>query len=106
LENCAAWDRDTPGKEENRAVNSSVPALILSGEFDPVTPPEWGEKTAEALKNGYFYQFPGIAHGVIWWNDFTGGCANRMMLAFLDDPSKAPDAACLEDIPELEFITP
>ncbi len=106
LETCAAWDRDDPGMEENRPVKSSVPTLVLSGEFDPVTPPEWGEQTAKALKNGYFYLFPGVTHGVIWWNDFTGGCANRMVTSFLDDPSKAPDSSCLAQVPPLEFVTP
>jgi pimeloyl-ACP methyl ester carboxylesterase len=106
LETCAAWDRDAPGKEENRLVKSSVPTLVLSGEFDPVTPPEWGEQTAEALKHGYFYQFPGISHGVIWWNDFTNGCSNQLVLSFLDDPSQAPDVACLVEVPELEFFAP
>ena len=78
LDVCQAWDRDDPGKEENRAVKSSVPALVLAGEFDPVTPPEWGEQTADALKHGYFFEFPGISHGVTWWNDATNGCVNRM----------------------------
>jgi pimeloyl-ACP methyl ester carboxylesterase len=106
LETCAAWDRDTPGKDENRPVKSAVPTLVLSGEFDPVTPPEWGEQTAKALKNGYFFLFPGITHGVIWWNDFTGGCANKIVLSFLDDPSIAPDSSCLAEVPPLEFVTP
>jgi len=106
LENCAIWDRDTPGKEENQAVKSSVPSLVLAGEFDPVTPPAWGEQTAKALKNGYFYEFPGISHGVIWWNPQTDGCAYRLALSFLDDPSKAPDSSCLDEMPALEFFTP
>lgn len=106
LESCSLWDRDDPGKEENKVVKSSVPALVLSGEFDPVTPPQWGELTARALKHGYFYEFPGLTHGVIWWNDFTGGCVNQMVLAFLDDPGNAPDSACIHSLPALEFMTP
>jgi pimeloyl-ACP methyl ester carboxylesterase len=106
LEICQAWDRDDPAAAENRLVRSSVPALVLAGEFDPVTPPEWGEQTANALKHGYFYEFPGLSHGVTWWDDFTRGCINQMVHAFLDDPTRAPESACMEDIPELEFFTP
>ena len=106
LETCAAWEHDTPGKAENQKVKSSVPALVLAGEFDPVTPPDWGQQTAEALKNGYFFEFPGLAHGVTGSNDATNGCVNRMMLSFLDDPSKAPDSTCMADLPEFEFLIP
>lgn len=87
-------------------VKSSVPALVLAGEFDPVTPPEWGRQTAGTLKHGYFFEYPGISHGVTWWNDATYGCVNRMVHSFLEDPSKAPDDACMDELPEVEFIIP
>ncbi len=46
-------------------VVSDVPALVLSGDLDPVTPPAWGESVVKTLKNGRHVTVPGTGHGVI-----------------------------------------
>src|SRR4029450_1263107 len=61
---CKEWTVMPPEPLENLPVVSDVPTLILAGEGDPITPPEWGRRVAEDLSNAYFYEFPGSAHWV------------------------------------------
>lgn len=86
----------------NQAVESAIPALILAGEFDPVTPPAWGERVAAGLENSYLYEFPGLSHGA----SFKPGCAQEILLGFLSDPDQKPDAACLDEMKPPQWVLP
>ncbi len=99
---CEDWDSGQPGEIENRAVTSDIPALILAGEYDPVTAPAWGQHAAETLENGYFYEYPGVGHGASVGVD----CPREMMVAFLDDPTRAPDDACIAEMDLPQFVVP
>jgi pimeloyl-ACP methyl ester carboxylesterase len=87
---CQTWHPDPPDPRENQPVRSDVPALLLSGELDPITPPEWARETAAGLGNSYFYVIPGNGH----WVTRSSTCALQMALAFWRDPSRAPDIVC------------
>jgi len=78
----------------NEPVVSDVPALVMVGEFDPITPPAWAERAAETLSHGYFFEYPGVEHGA----SASPGCPRQMMIAFLDDPTAVPDNACIADM--------
>jgi pimeloyl-ACP methyl ester carboxylesterase len=88
---CAAWPVEPAAAIENEPVVSDLPALVLSGELDPITPPRWARQAVGHLRNSYYYTFPGYGHGVTR----KSACARSMMLQFLDDPSQAPDATCI-----------
>ena len=45
-EACALWPRATIPGDYSESVHSSVPVLILTGEWDPVTPPSNGDAAA------------------------------------------------------------
>jgi len=47
--NCAHWPAGYRDEDFKQAVTSDVPALILSGEADPITPPDYGERVAKTL---------------------------------------------------------
>ena len=84
---------------EDQPVVSQLPALILSGEYDPITPPAWGRLAAETLDHSFFYEFPGIGHGVMRSNE----CGLEIGLSFLDHPTVAPDATCIDGLTGPEF---
>src|SRR5206468_10183833 len=63
---------------------SDAPALILSGELDPITPPSWGEQVASHWKNTRHIVVPGIGHGTI-----ASGCVVRVAREFLNRGSAA-----------------
>ncbi|MFQ6102580.1 MAG: alpha/beta hydrolase [Anaerolineae bacterium] len=81
---------------------SDIPTLVLAGEFDQVTPPEYGQLVASYLSNSYFFEFPGVGHGLNIYSE----CARSITAAFLDDPTRAPDAACIAEMPGVVFDLP
>lgn len=101
-EACAEWDSGQPDAVENEAVVSDIPTLILSGEYDPVSPPAWGQQAARNLENGYSFEYPGVGHGA----STVAGCPQEMMLAFLDDPAAAPDDTCIAGMAPPSFAVP
>lgn len=100
FETCALWDSGTADASEDEAVASDIPTLVLAGEYDPITPPIWGQTAAETLSNGYYFEFPGIGHGVI----DGGDCPNMMILEFYDNPTVAPDSSCIASMSSIEFV--
>jgi pimeloyl-ACP methyl ester carboxylesterase len=87
------WGVQPSGARESAPVMSDVPALVLAGVVDPITPAQWGRSAAGHLSNGWFYEFPGQAHGTMR----TSACARQIALTFLENPSAKPDATCIED---------
>ena len=96
---CGVWQSGQADPVEDEAVVSEIPTLILSGQYDPITPPAWGQLAAETLSHSFFYEFPGIGHGVMRSNQ----CGLEIGLAFLDDPASEPDASCIDDLAGPEF---
>ena len=87
---CADWGAAILTDIENAAVASDVPALVLSGQYDPITPPAWARQAAESLSRSTVYEFAGLGHGVA----FAHLCPMSIVVAFVNDPTVAPTAAC------------
>jgi len=102
LQVCRAWQPDPAPALENQPVTSSVPTLLLAGEFDPITPPEWAKEAAATLSDSHFFVVPGAGHG----SSLTEACPRSMALAFWNDPSKTPDGSCLEQDMQFAFSLP
>lgn len=84
---CRAWNVAPAPAVENEPVQSDVPALIFSGEFDPDTPPEWGRRMLDAMPNAKFVELRGRSHGAGF-----NACGEELVRAFLRAP-RAPLAA-------------
>ena len=84
---------------QKEPVTSSIPTLILQGEYDPVTPPTNGMRASQALSNRYFFLFPGVGHGVA----SPTSCPSDIEQAFLENPREKPDASCISSMPEPVF---
>jgi pimeloyl-ACP methyl ester carboxylesterase len=91
---CEVWDAGQAEASANEAVSADVPTLLMSGEFDPITPPPWARHVAETLSHAYVYEYPGIGHGA---SGFPG-CPQEMLIAFLEDPLSPPADVCIEDM--------
>lgn len=95
---CAAWDVPALDPVVREAVVSDVPTLIFAGEFDPLTPPKWGDLAAKTLSNARIIRVRGEAHLPTqqWGGD---GCAMALAAAFVADPARDLDEteamACL-----------
>ncbi|MBN2304847.1 MAG: alpha/beta fold hydrolase [Anaerolineae bacterium] len=88
---CEAWPVEPLPDYAFVPVESDIPTLLMSGEMDPVTPPENAEIVAQTLSHVYNYTLPATGHS---HND---DCSMGIVRDFIDDPSQEPDAACLDD---------
>jgi acyl-homoserine-lactone acylase len=96
---CKALDVEG-APEFQRPVESDVPALILVGEHDPVTPPEYAAAVARRLPNATVIEIPGRGH------EAPGSCAIPLLLDFFDDPTRALDSSCFQELPDIPFALP
>lgn len=99
---CDIWPSGQAGPVEDEPLHSDIPTLFLVGEYDPYTPPAWSERAAETLPNSYLYIFPGIGHGPVSY----AKCARSILLEFVEEPTTAPDASCLVEMRDPDFVTP
>ena len=89
---CRLWPRGPVDADLHDALHSEVPALLLSGEADPVTPPGGAERLARGLARHRHLVLRGEGHGQL-----ATGCMPKLMAEFLDRPDPLTlDAACLD----------
>lgn len=96
---CQSWGVQPVPSVQKQPVSSSVPTLILSGEYDPITPYSNAQMAQRTLSNSFLYRFPATGHGVF----YTDNCPDTMMADFLSQPTTKPDAACISFMPEPAF---
>jgi pimeloyl-ACP methyl ester carboxylesterase len=99
---CQQWGAKLADPIENQPVTSDLPTLVLSGEYDPITPPSYNQAVAKTLSNSFFFEFPGIGHGV----SISGPCPLGIAKAFLNDPNAAPNNACIAAMSGPAFDVP
>jgi len=92
---CRDWHIRLLDKKLLQPVKSDIPTLLLSGQFDPVTPPQQADRVAAGLTHAYRFTFTSGTHG----QAFAVPCANRIIAAFLDAPANAPDGTCAKEAP-------
>ncbi len=88
---CQHWPVKPANSVETQPVVSDLPTLVMSGEYDPITPPSYGQLAAKTLSKSFWMQFPGIGHGVV----FSSACGTTVAAAFLQNPATRPDASCI-----------
>jgi pimeloyl-ACP methyl ester carboxylesterase len=97
---CEFWPRAVMDPSYFAASASDVPALILSGELDPVTPPLWGEQVASQWKDSRHIVVPATGHITA-----SAGCVMKLMTRFLNDGSASTlDVSCLDRLKRPPFV--
>jgi pimeloyl-ACP methyl ester carboxylesterase len=96
------WDVGKADDVVNEPVTSDVPALILVGEFDPVHPAAAARSIASGLPNATVVELPALAHGTVG----ADPCADRIMTAFLADPSSPVDTSCVARLGDVPWLLP
>ncbi|MEA3107414.1 MAG: hypothetical protein QOI88_2019 [Gammaproteobacteria bacterium] len=88
---CTLWPRGPVDPELHSALRSDIPTLLLSGEADPVTPPDDAARAARGLTHHLNLVLPGEGHGQL-----ATSCVPKLMADFLDDAMpETLDAGCL-----------
>jgi hypothetical protein len=99
---CDMWQAGTAAPVENEPVSSDLPTLVMAGQYDPITPPEWGVGAARTLGNATYVEFPGVGHGA----SLSGDCPEKTALDFLDDPLGEVDRSCIAEMGGPPFVVP
>ena len=91
---CKIWPKGKMPADFHKALATRVPALVLEGEFDPVTPPRYGEEVVKTLPNGRLFVLKGQGHNVI-----GAGCMPKLFTQFIEKAdAKALDGSCLDKL--------
>jgi pimeloyl-ACP methyl ester carboxylesterase len=89
---CEFWNVDRLGNFVDEPVTSDIPTLLMTGDFDIITPPTYMDSVAQNLSSSYAYTFPGEGHGGM------DPCRLTVMLSFFNDPTQAPDTSCIGEM--------
>lgn len=98
---CETWPTGLidPGFKE--PVASQAPVLILTGEFDPITPARYVPLATETLANSVEILGAGQGHGML-----SIGCVPRLMADFIDtNDVEGLDKTCTERIKPFPLFT-
>jgi pimeloyl-ACP methyl ester carboxylesterase len=101
LRACGLWSRGWLSHPRGQAVRSDVPALLFSGDQDPVTPPA---RVAEVLRH-----LTNARHVVVANNGHAfgslGECGQRLIAEFINTKAHANlDVSCASRIPAVPFL--
>ncbi len=88
---CEAWGIEQLPAEQVAPVRSDKPLLLISGAYDPITPPIYAESLIPQFPAAQHVVFPGGTHGQL----VTNACANALVAGFLDDPSVPVKTSCV-----------
>ena len=94
FDQCAVWESRKSGPVENQPVVSDIPTLVLAGEMDPITPPQWVRVVGGDLSRSYAFEFPGVGHGA----STSGVCPLSIAMSFLNSPRSEPDSDCIDEM--------
>ncbi len=102
-EACALWPRATIPSDYAKPVQSDVPVLIFTGQWDPVTPPENGDYVARTLPNSLHIVVPQGAHGL---GNLEGSeCLSRLAAEFVErGTTKGLDTSCVKTVHRRPFV--
>ena len=91
---CAWWPAGEVADDFHQPFASDVPMLVLSGELDPVTPPEYGDEAAEQFDNSLHLIGRGLGHIVL-----GQPCFGKIITQFIDQASVGDlDTDCLDQL--------
>ena len=97
---CEIWPRGPVDEDFHEPLDSAVPALLLSGEFDPATPAEYGTQAAQGFRNGLHLVVPGQGHG-----QTSQPCVQKLVRRFIEQGTAAGlDTACASVIEPAPFF--
>jgi len=97
---CDIWPRGPVDEDFREPLDSPVPALLLSGEFDPATPVEYGAVAAQGFAQHLHVIVPGQGHG-----QTRLPCVQKLLRRFIEQGAVAGlDTACVDAIRPAPFF--
>ncbi len=100
---CDWWVRGEHPADFHEMPVLDIPALIVSGEIDPVTPPRYAEELAGYLPNSLHVIIPnaGHSHSTVWED-----CMDEVVAQFISQGSVAElDVSCVDQHVRPPFVS-
>ncbi len=100
-EDCEQWPIGSVPDDFHEPISSTVSALLISGEFDPITPSWLGEEVHRHLPNSLHVILPKQGHGS------NAGCLPRVGRNFINNGTvEGLDVSCIETLQRTRFVVP
>jgi pimeloyl-ACP methyl ester carboxylesterase len=100
---CDWWVRGEHPADFHQMYTMDIPTVILSGETDPVTPPQYGEELATYVPNSLHAIIPNAGHeyGAIWED-----CFDDVIAQFISQGSvEGLDTTCIDQHVRPPFVS-
>lgn len=98
---CEIWPKGEVPDNFHAPVVSDVPALMITGTRDPVTPPSYAELVAKHFSNSLLLEADGLGHSVI-----TNPCMQEIAARFVELGTTAGlDSGCSDQIRPAPFFS-
>lgn len=95
IEACQAWGLPPKMGHPIVPADFEIPALIVTGELDPVTPPEYGNLSATHFQNALHITVPQMAHGALGMSN--GDCLVGVLVDFVENANiQTLDVSCIK----------
>jgi pimeloyl-ACP methyl ester carboxylesterase len=98
LRACRGWPKPAVSPRFRDPVRLALPALILVGEWDPVTSPRWASAAAEQFSASQVVTLPRTAHVP----DGLEACMGELITRFLD--RGAADTSCISTVGRRPYV--
>jgi pimeloyl-ACP methyl ester carboxylesterase len=99
---CRIWDVGRAKSAQHQPVVSTIPTLVMAGEYDSV-PPRTVRQIPLGLSRSFFYEFPAAFHLQLASYNQVSPCARAIAIQFLEEPTERPDADCIAALPRFDF---
>jgi len=99
---CPSWMVPAAAAGDRITELGMLPALVMGGTHDPITPPRWARRAAASLDGAHLRLFQGAGHNLLVAAD---GCGQQMLAAFIARPQAAPNLYC-QRRQSVDFILP
>lgn len=97
---CEFWPKASLPEDYWAPIQSQVPALLLSGQHDPITPSLWADKVAQGLPNSTRLVAGGGNHSIS-----MEGCVPQIIAQFIERGSmQGVKTECVENIKPLPLV--
>jgi pimeloyl-ACP methyl ester carboxylesterase len=97
---CSIWPQGPVPDDFNEPVTGDIPVLLLSGELDPVTPPEYADQVAVHFPHSRHLVAPGQGHIAT-----TRGCMGKIVSEFVIEGSADDlETDCISNLQATPFF--
>ncbi|MEZ4800311.1 MAG: alpha/beta hydrolase [Flavobacteriales bacterium] len=81
-------------------MRSDIRTLLLSGEFDPGTPPSHAYTAAKEMTNSLVVVAPSASHAVFYFSD----CTSNLVRDFYNNTDEVVNLDCIQNSNDISFI--